>query len=59
MDFHEPILIKERNADILQESCIRCHEDFVHALVPGSRSVGDTATQCVHCHRNVGHGARY
>src|SRR5262245_33187455 len=27
-DFHEPILIKKRNAEILQESCLRCHEDF-------------------------------
>lgn len=56
-DFHEPILIKPRNAEILQESCLRCHGDLVHdALVARPRS-GD-AGQCVHCHRNVGHGAR-
>ena len=55
-DFHEPILIKPRNAAILQESCLRCHGDFVHdALVAGTRG-GDG--HCVHCHRNVGHGAR-
>jgi cytochrome c nitrite reductase small subunit len=58
MDFHEPIMIKPNNAGILQDSCIRCHEPLVHELVHGSRSVSGEAVQCVHCHRNVGHGAR-
>ena len=70
-DFHEPILIKPRNAEILQQSCLRCHGDFVHdALVAGARggqSQGQVEGQvqgqvqdgrCVHCHRGVGHGAR-
>ena len=56
-DFHEPIMIKPKNAGILQESCVRCHADFVHELVKGS-TVGENATQCVHCHRGVGHGPR-
>jgi len=48
-DFHEPILIKPRNAEILQDNCMRCHGDFVReVLVSG----------CTHCHRGVGHGAR-
>ena len=56
-DFHEPILIKARNAEILQKNCLRCHEDLVHdALVTGKRADGDG--RCVHCHRGVGHGAR-
>ena len=56
-DFHEPILIKPRNAAILQENCLRCHGEFVHeALVPGQRTEEDG--RCVHCHRGVGHGAR-
>jgi cytochrome c nitrite reductase small subunit len=56
-DFHEPILIKPRNAAILQDNCLRCHGDFVHdALVVGARSVDDG--RCVHCHRGAGHGAR-
>ncbi len=59
MDFHEPIQIKPRNAKILQEACLRCHGDFVHELVPGSRSASAESMQCVHCHRNVGHGARH
>jgi cytochrome c nitrite reductase small subunit len=56
-DFHEPIMIKPKNSAILQESCLRCHEDFVHDIVRGSTTAED-AVQCVHCHRNVGHGAR-
>jgi len=58
MDFHEPIMIKPKNANILQDSCIRCHEPLVHELVHGSRSVSGEAVQCVHCHRGAGHGAR-
>jgi len=56
-DFHEPILIKPRNADILQANCVRCHGDFVHEALLG----GDPPREeqrCVHCHRSAGHGAR-
>jgi cytochrome c nitrite reductase small subunit len=54
-DFHEPILIKARNADILQASCLRCHGDFVHDVLVGA---GRDELRCTHCHRGVGHGAR-
>jgi cytochrome c nitrite reductase small subunit len=57
-DFHEPILIKPHNAEILQRNCERCHGELVHdALLLGSRGPRDTVS-CTHCHRNVGHGAR-
>jgi len=56
-DFHEPILIKPRNAQILQQNCLHCHEDFVHDIVRGSTTAKD-AVRCVHCHRSIGHGAR-
>jgi cytochrome c nitrite reductase small subunit len=55
-DFHEPILIKPRNAAILQANCVRCHGEFVHDAL-----LGDAAregSRCTHCHRDVGHGAR-
>jgi cytochrome c nitrite reductase small subunit len=55
-DFHEPIQIKPRNAKLLQESCLRCHGEFVHEIVHGSSSPGLDSVQCVHCHRGVGHG---
>lgn len=56
-DFHEPIQIKPGNASILQESCLRCHGEFVHDILAGAKTAAD-AVQCVHCHRGVGHGAR-
>ena len=58
-NFHEPIQITPRNADILQANCIRCHGDFVHELVSGARAPTRDSVQCVHCHRGVGHGARF
>ena len=57
-NFHEPIQITRRNAQHLQSNCIRCHGEFVHELVEGSRAVREEAVQCVHCHRGVGHAAR-
>ncbi len=56
-NFHEPIQITPRNAAILQENCLRCHGEFVHAIVPGS-TTDQNAIRCVHCHQGVGHGAR-
>ena len=55
-DFHEPILIKPRNANILQDNCMRCHGDFVHEAL-GAQG-GREEVRCTHCHRGVGHGAR-
>jgi cytochrome c nitrite reductase small subunit len=56
-DFHEPIQIKPSNSRILQDNCLRCHGDRVHALVAGARTDLD-AQLCVHCHAGVGHGPR-
>jgi cytochrome c nitrite reductase small subunit len=56
-DFHEPIRITERNARILQDNCIACHDEVVHPLIAGSTSLED-AVKCVHCHADVGHGPR-
>jgi cytochrome c nitrite reductase small subunit len=56
-DFHEPILIKAHNAEILQENCLRCHEELVHDVAAAGGSP-EREVRCVHCHRNVGHGAR-
>lgn len=47
-DFPEPIRIKPSNSQILQDNCLRCHGELVHALG------ADTA--CTHCHITVGHG---
>jgi cytochrome c nitrite reductase small subunit len=56
-DFHEPIQIKPKNSQILQDNCLKCHGDFVHDIVGGSTTAKD-AIRCVHCHWDVGHGAQ-
>ena len=56
LDFHEPIQIKPRNAEILQENCLRCHGDFVHNILPSNQTTDTSTLQCVHCHARVGHG---
>ena len=55
-DFHEPIMIKGKNRDILQKNCIECHTDMVHELFHRDMSKPD-AVSCVHCHASVGHGS--
>jgi cytochrome c nitrite reductase small subunit len=56
-NFHEPIMIGPRNAEILQENCLRCHDRFVHdiLLMQSPADPLDASVSCVHCHRNVGH----
>ncbi len=54
-DFHEPIMIKPHNSQILQDACLRCHGELVHQIVAGSTTDKD-AVRCVHCHASVGHG---
>ena len=54
-DFHEPIMIKEGNARILQENCRACHADLVHELVVGVNGPAEEV-HCVHCHSSAGHG---
>jgi len=54
-DFHEPIMIKEKNHQILQHNCVQCHEDMVHELFRRDITRPD-AVNCMHCHAAVGHG---
>ena len=55
-DFHEPIRIHDKNARILQDNCIKCHEGLVGDLVAHG-SFADESNSCVRCHASVGHGA--
>lgn len=56
-DFHEPIQIKEKNSQILQKSCLHCHQDLVHATMPKAfETQAKDPLRCVHCHADVGHG---
>lgn len=52
-DFHEPIQIKQRNRDIAQLSCRKCHENIVEAIDGPHRAIEPLS--CVPCHESVGH----
>jgi len=52
-DFPEPILITEKNAEILRDNCVRCHADLVHTQTSSSAR---ERPRCVRCHATVGHG---
>jgi cytochrome c nitrite reductase small subunit len=54
-NFAEPIRLTEKNSEILQDNCLRCHDDMLHDLVAGATTDRD-AVRCVHCHAGVGHG---
>jgi cytochrome c nitrite reductase small subunit len=54
-DFHEPIRIRGKNAAVLQQNCLRCHQDFVHEIA-ATATAGGEAISCTHCHQSVGHG---
>ena len=54
-DFHEPIMIKAKNAAILQRNCIACHGELAHGMLEEVNGSPDEV-QCVHCHADVGHG---
>lgn len=55
-NFHEPIQIKDRNARVTQEACLRCHGEFVDHMLPAE--AGGDMLDCVHCHADVGHSQR-
>jgi cytochrome c nitrite reductase small subunit len=63
-NYHEPIRIRPHNSRITQNTCIHCHQDFVHALLPPPAGDGEASKasqetiSCVHCHKNVGHAYR-
>ena len=54
--FPEPIRIKPRNRRVTQGTCIHCHADFVHAMLPTER--GGETPLCASCHFDVGHAGR-
>jgi len=55
-NFHDPIVIKPRNARVTQDACIHCHKDFVHDILI-TDSKGETPS-CARCHSDVGHALR-
>jgi cytochrome c nitrite reductase small subunit len=60
--FKEPVEIQPMGRRILQDNCVRCHQDLTsemhnHGVGVSSHEKNDV-TDCIHCHVTVGHGVR-
>lgn len=53
--FAEPIFVKERGREILEDNCRYCHAALVSQMMALSDGPGDRIS-CVQCHAGVGHG---
>jgi cytochrome c nitrite reductase small subunit len=51
----DAIRAKQYSKDIIQENCIRCHEETVSTML---ENIADFDRQCYDCHRDVAHGER-
>ena len=54
-NYPDPIRIKSGNAAVLQHNCRTCHSETV-SEISGHYGSDEEGPECVHCHRNVGHG---
>ncbi len=57
--FREPLHITAGNLVNLQENCVACHASLVREIAGLTQHGNSTEQTCVHCHADVGHGARY
>jgi len=57
--FKEPLHITTMNLENLQENCIQCHGGLVGAIAGRTQHGISPEQSCVHCHADVGHGARF
>lgn len=53
--FHEPIMIKERNRNITEASCRKCHQVIVEAIDAVHSDQEKMGVSCIRCHASVGH----
>jgi cytochrome c nitrite reductase small subunit len=49
------IRAKEESRQVVQENCVRCHQDAVEEIMAGSMTF---ERYCFECHRTVAHGER-
>lgn len=54
--YHDPIQIKPRNRVVTQNTCLHCHQDIVHQMLP--EEANGQMLQCIQCHADVGHAGR-
>lgn len=52
--YEEVITIKEFNRDIVNRSCMYCHQDMVSVMAPDH----DDSPNCISCHAGIGHPIR-
>jgi cytochrome c nitrite reductase small subunit len=61
-DFHEPIQITPGSLEVVNDNCVRCHEDMSHSIrltsAHGGASYPGDELSCTHCHAAIAHGAR-
>lgn len=53
-DHPNPIRIKPINRDIVEHSCVGCHQAIVDSITPPHQD----PTSCTRCHSDVGHAMR-
>ena len=53
--FPDPIRITERNRQVTEAACRKCHEPIVEQIDRHGGAGGVEALACITCHRNVGH----
>lgn len=58
-DYPERLVMTDGNRRNLQENCVGCHEALVRESAGRAAHGGPAELSCVHCHADVGHGARY
>ena len=55
-DYHDPLVIRPKNAVVVQDACVHCHRDLVDAVLGDGHAADGGAANCVRCHAEVGHG---
>jgi cytochrome c nitrite reductase small subunit len=54
--FHEPIQITERNREVTEQACRKCHTQVTESIEGPHQQAG--ASSCLRCHDTVGHRTR-
>jgi cytochrome c nitrite reductase small subunit len=52
-DFPDPLRIKERNIEVAEKACRKCHAEITEAIE--NPHAGSQETACLRCHMSVGH----
>jgi cytochrome c nitrate reductase, small subunit len=54
-NYPDPIQITERNREVTEGACRKCHADIVQTIEGHGNISKDDRTSCIRCHANVGH----